>query len=398
MNKIKKSSLHHKLMVNNISINDNKSVIKFLKTNPILTNNKKVKIFEEMWSKWLGVKYSVFVNSGSSANLVSISYLRTLYSSGEIIVPTLTWVSDITSILYSNFKPVFVDINLETLSLDDSNLEKVINKKTRAIFITHLLGLNGLTDKILKLVKKYKIYLIEDVCESHGAKFRNKKLGSFGDISNFSFYYAHHMSTIEGGMVCTNKKNIYEKIRIMRGHGLLRESTDKNLKIKKIKEFKDLNKEFLFLHPGYNLRSTEINAVYGISQIKNLDKNNQKRIANFKFFLKNLDDEKYVTNFNINGSCNYAFIILFNKKYRNLKFRENFESTLNKNNIEHRRGLSGGGDQTRQPYLRYFKNKYRIYGKLKNTDIVHNYGFYIGNYPSLKKSKILQICKLLNSI
>ena len=398
MNKIKKSSLHHKLMVNNISINDNKSVIKFLKTNPILTNNKKVKIFEEMWSKWLGVKYSVFVNSGSSANLVSISYLRTLYSSGEIIVPTLTWVSDITSILYSNFKPVFVDINLETLSLDDSNLEKVINKKTRAIFITHLLGLNGLTDKILKLVKKYKIYLIEDVCESHGAKFRNKKLGSFGDISNFSFYYAHHMSTIEGGMVCTNKKNIYEKIRIMRGHGLLRESTDKNLKIKKIKEFKDLNKEFLFLHPGYNLRSTEINAVYGISQIKNLDKNNQKRIANFKFFLKNLDDEKYVTNFNINGSCNYAFIILFNKKYRNLKFRENFESTLNKNNIEHRRGLSGGGDQTRQPYLRYFKNKYRIYGKLKNTDIVHNYGFYIGNYPSLKKSKILKICKLLNSI
>ena len=398
MNKIKKSSLHHKLMVNNISINDNKSVIKFLKTNPILTNNKKVKIFEEMWSKWLGVKYSVFVNSGSSANLVSISYLRTLYSSGEIIVPTLTWVSDITSILYSNFKPVFVDINLETLSLDDSNLEKVINKKTRAIFITHLLGLNGLTDKILKLVKKYKIYLIEDVCESHGAKFRNKKLGSFGDISNFSFYYAHHMSTIEGGMVCTNKKNIYEKIRIMRGHGLLRESTDKNLKIKKIKEFKNLNKEFLFLHPGYNLRSTEINAVYGISQIKNLDKNNQKRIANFKFFLKNLDDEKYVTNFNINGSCNYAFIILFNKKYRNLKFRENFESTLNKNNIEHRRGLSGGGDQTRQPYLRYFKNKYRIYGKLKNTDIVHNYGFYNGNYPSLKKSKILQICKLLNSI
>ena len=398
MNKKKKSSLHHKLMVNNISINDNNSVIKFLKTNPILTNNKKVKMFEEMWSKWLGVKYSVFVNSGSSANLVSISYLRTLYSSGEIIVPTLTWVSDITSILYSNFKPVFVDINLETLSLDDRNLEKVINKNTRAIFLTHLLGLNGLTDKILKLVKKYKIYLIEDVCESHGAKFRNKKLGSFGDISNFSFYYAHHMSTIEGGMVCTNKKNIYEKIRIMRGHGLLRESTDRNLKEKKIKEFRNLNKEFLFLYPGYNLRSTEINAVYGISQIKNLDKNNQKRIANFKFFLKNLDSDKYVTNFNIVGSCNYAFIILFNKKYRNLKFREKFERTLNKNNIEHRRGLAGGGDQTQQPYLRYFKNKYRIYGKLKNTDIVHNYGFYIGNYPTLKKSKILQISKLLNSI
>ena len=126
-------------------------------------------------------------------------------------MPTLTWVSDVTSILYANFKPVFVDINLDTLSIDDAKLEKAINKNTRAIFLTHLLGLNGLTEKILKIVKKNKIFLIEDVCESHGAKFNNKKLGTFGDISNFSFYYAHHMSTIEGGMVCTNQKEFMKE-------------------------------------------------------------------------------------------------------------------------------------------------------------------------------------------
>ena len=398
MNKINLSGLNHKLMDNNITAQDNDAVIKFLKTNPILTNSKKVKKFEEMWSKWLGVKYSVFVNSGSSANLVSISYLRTIFNSGEIIVPTLTWVSDVTSILYANFKPVFVDINLDTLSIDDAKLEKAINKNTRAIFLTHLLGLNGLTEKILKIVKKNKIFLIEDVCESHGAKFNNKKLGTFGDISNFSFYYAHHMSTIEGGMVCTNQKRIYERVRIMRGHGLLRESTDENLKKKKIKKFKNLNKKFLFLYPGYNLRSTEINAIYGISQIKRLNVNNKKRISNFKFFLNNLDKNKFVTNFNIKGSCNYALIILFNKNYRNMKFRKKFESKLNQYSIEFRRGLAGGGDQTQQPYLKYFKNKYKIFGRLKNTNIVHKYGYYIGNYPTLKKTRILKICKLLNSI
>ena len=125
----------HKLMENNISEQDNKKVISFLKTNPILTNNKKVEEFEKKWSKWLGVKYSVFVNSGSSANLVSMAYLRTLYKSGEIIVPTVTWVSDVTSILYSNFKPVFVDINLSNLAVNDNNIEKAINKNTRAIFL-----------------------------------------------------------------------------------------------------------------------------------------------------------------------------------------------------------------------------------------------------------------------
>ncbi len=389
--------MNHKLMENNISVSDNKNVINFLKTNPILTNNKKVEEFEKKWSKWLGVKYSIFVNSGSAANLVSISYLRTLYKDGEIIVPTITWVSDITSVLYSNFKPVFVDINLENLAMNEHLIEKAINKKTRAIFLTHALGLNGLTEKILKIVNKHKIFLIEDVCESHGARYKGKRLGSFGKISNFSFYYAHHLSTIEGGMVCTNDRSIYEKVRIMRGHGLLRESKDKKLKSMFSNKYKFLNNEFLFLFPGYNLRSTEINAVYGLSQIKNLDRKNKKRIENFSFFLNSLDEKKFYTNFNLKGSCNYAFIIILKKHFRNFKFREHFENLLLKHKIEFRRGLSGGGDQTKQPYFKFFRQKKKIIGKLENTKIVHNYGYYIGNYPTLKKNKIKKICKILNS-
>ena len=390
--------MKHSLMNNNITPDDNKSVINFLKKNPRLTNGEMVKSFEKKWSKWLGVKYSVFVNSGSAANLASISYLRTLYNNGEVIVPTVTWVSDVTSVLYNNFKPVFVDINLENLAANENLIKRAINKKTRAIFITHLLGLNGLTDGIIELAKKNKILLIEDVCESHGATFKKKKLGSYGSISNFSFYYAHHMSTIEGGMICTNEKKIYETLRIIRGHGLLRESQDTKMKKKTIKKFNHLNKEFLFLYPGYNLRSTEINAVYGLSQIKRLDQNNKNRVKNFSLFLKSLDDEKYMTNFNSEGSCNYAFIIILQEKFRNFNFRKKFENILNKKNIEFRRGLAGGGDQTKQPYLNYFKNKFKIVGNLKNTKIVHNYGYYIGNYPTLKKQKILEICKILNSV
>ena len=390
--------MKHKLMDNNISISDNRTVINFLKRNPILTNSKKVQEFENKWSKWLKVKYSVFVNSGSSANLLSMSYLKTIFSNGEVIVPTITWVSDITSVLYCNFKPVFVDINLSNLAINEEKIEKAINENTRAIFLTHVLGLNGLTDKILKIAKKKNILLIEDVCESHGAIFKKKKLGTYGQISNFSFYYAHHMSTIEGGMVCTNNKKIYEKLRIIRGHGLLRESKDNKFKSYFANKYKNLNSEFLFLFPGYNFRSTEINAVYGINQLKNLDKNNKKRVKNFSIFLQNLDKNKYFTEFDTNGSCNYAFILIFNKVFRNMSFRARFEKILRKNNIEFRRGLSGGGDQTQQPYFNYFGIKKRIVGDLKNTKIVHNFGYYIGNYPSLKKSKIMSICKLLNSI
>ena len=388
----------HKLMTNNITRDDNEAVINFLKTNPILTNNKKVLEFEKKWSKWLGVKYSVFVNSGSSANLLSISYLKTLHKKGEIIVPALTWVSDVTSILYNGFTPVFVDINLNNLSANYDSIKNGINKNTIGIFLTHALGFNALSDELIKLIKKNKLILIEDVCEAHGAKYKNKKLGTYGKISNFSFYYAHHMSTIEGGMVCTNDKDVYDTIRIMRSHGMIRESTILSKKQKYFKNFSSLNRDFVFAYPGYNFRSTEVNAVYGINQLKRLTLNNKKRINNFNYFLSKLDKTKYYCDFKTNGSCNYAFVIIFKKDFRNLKFRNKFERMLQKKKIEFRRGTAGGGNQVKQPYLKYYKGKFKKSKNLINTDIIHDYGYYIGNYPELSKEKIDKICNILNFV
>ena len=186
----KNKDFNHPLMSNNITSDDNKQVINFLKDDPNLTNGKKVKEFEKKWSKWLGVKYSVFVNSGSSANILSLSYLRTIFPlGGEVIVPSLNWVSNINAILYAGFKPVILDVNLNNLGVSEKQIKKAINKRTVAIFITHILGFSAFSSHIFKILsnQKKKIFLIEDVCESHGAKFKNRKLGTFGNISNFSF-------------------------------------------------------------------------------------------------------------------------------------------------------------------------------------------------------------------
>ncbi len=389
-------SFFHSLMSNNFTRKDINSVISLLKKkNIVLTQSKNVKKFEKAWSKWLNIKYSVFVNSGSSANLLTITALKILYGKGEIILPTLTWVSDINSVIQNNFKPVFVDIDPKNLSMSETEIIKKVNKNTKAVFLTHAQGFNGLSSKLISFLKKRKIALIEDVCESHGATFKNRKLGTFGKISNFSFYYAHHMSTIEGGMVCTNDKKIYELIKVLRSHGMAREMGNISTERKVIKKYSKLSPKFIFLYSGYNFRNTEIGAVIGLSQLKSLNKNNTKRSKNFRIFLKYIDEKKYRTDFKLEGSCNYAFpVILKNKDY---KFRERFEKTLLKNRIEFRRGNAGGGNQLRQPYLKNFVKNINL-KNFKEVEHIHFFGYYIGNYPSLEKSKIIKICNILNSV
>jgi CDP-6-deoxy-D-xylo-4-hexulose-3-dehydrase len=383
-------------MHNNFTSNDRRAAIKLLKTkNIILTQSKNVKKFEQTWSKWLGVKYSVFVNSGSSANLLTISILKILYKKNEIIVPTLTWVSDISSVIQNNFKPVFVDINPKNLCMNEDEIIKKINKKTLAVFLTHVQGFNGLSDRLLTFLKRKKILLIEDVCESHGATFKNKKLGTFGLISNFSFYYAHHMSTIEGGMICTNNRRIYELARMLRSHGMTRESNNYSFEKKMIKKYSNLSPKFIFLYPAYNFRNNEIGATIGLNQLKSLDKNNVKRKKNLSLFLSLLDKNKYRTNFNLKGSCNYAFPLILNKP--DFKFRKILENILIRKGIEFRRGNAGGGNQLRQPYLKPYLKNINL-ENFKEVDHIHFFGYYIGNYPSLTNDKIRKICKVLNSI
>jgi CDP-6-deoxy-D-xylo-4-hexulose-3-dehydrase len=389
----------HPLMNNNYTNQDMAVVRNLLKNrNIVLTQSKKVEEFEKKWSKWLKVKYSTFVNSGSSANYISISLLKVVNKNktkNEIIVPSLTWVSDVNSVIMNGFKPVFVDINLSNLSMNTKEVLKKINNKTLAVFITHAQGFNGLNDELINKLKQKKIHLIEDVCESHGAKFKNKKLGTYGLISNFSFYYAHHMTTIEGGMICTNNKKIYELSKILRSHGMVREAKNKKYEKKLINKYKDLSPQFIFLYSTLNFRNNEIAATFGINQLKNLDKNNQLRTKNFLLFLKNLDSKKYWINYDIHGSCNYAFPIIL--KTKNLKKRDYFEKQLFKNNIEFRRGNAGGGNQLRQPYLKDII-KLKNFKEFKNVELVHFFGYYIGNYPELKREKTLKITQILNNI
>ena len=278
---------------------------------PVLTQSKNVRAFEEEWSRWLGVKYSVFVNSGSSANLVTLAALRELHpDGGEVIVPPVTWVSDIAAVLHCGFTPVFADIDPRTLGMDTDAILARITPRTRAVFLTHVLGYNALSQKLLDELKARRVPLIEDVCESHGATFEDRKLGTFGWASNFSFYYAHHLSTIEGGMVCTDDENLYEAVRMLRSHGMVRELSTEGRKFDYVEEYPDLNPDFIFAFPAYNVRSTEINAVIGRSQLRRLDDNNQRRTANFMLFLRNLDPNLYRTDFHTEGSSNYAFTLV----------------------------------------------------------------------------------------
>jgi CDP-6-deoxy-D-xylo-4-hexulose-3-dehydrase len=200
------SNFYLPLMSDNIDKEDVNALIDFLSQDqiPKLTNGPKVIEFENAWGEWLGTKYNLMVNSGASANELTMLALNYIHGEGEIIVPPLTWISDISSVIFSGMKPVFCDINLKNFSFDIEKLKQVITPNTRAIFLTHVLGVNGLTDELIQLCNENNILLIEDVCESHGTTFKGQKVGTYGFASNFSFYFAHHMSTIEGGMICTN--------------------------------------------------------------------------------------------------------------------------------------------------------------------------------------------------
>lgn len=380
-------------MNDNIDKEDINSVINFLSTDkiPKLTNGPKVIEFEYAWGRWLGTQYNLFVNSGASANELTMLALAYLVGEGEIIVPPLTWISDISSVLFAGHKLVFVDVNFENLSFDIEKLKAAITPNTKAIFLTHVLGINGLTDELIEICEKNSILLIEDVCESHGTTFQGCKVGNFGFASNFSFYFAHHMSTIEGGMICTNNHIFYQVCRALRSHGMTREMTNEPMRASIIAENPDLNPDFIFLRPSHNFRSTEINAVIGLSQLPKLDTKNQERIDNFNYFMSKLDSEKYHTEIKTEGNCNYAFIVIM--KDPDFRKRYALEEKLIENGIEFRRGLSGGGNQMRQPF---FKSTYEDFSDFPNIEHIHNFSWYIGNYPGLEREKIDFLLEVLN--
>ena len=385
------------LMRNNILREDLDAVIEHLKQDdPILTHGANVRAFESEWSEWLGVKYSVFVNSGASANLLTMAILKIRHpEGGEVITPPLAWVSDVASVLQNGFTPVFADINPATLAMDTAQILRKITDKTRAVFLTHVQGFDGLTDELIAELKRRNIPLIEDVCESHGATHNGKRLGSLGWISNFSYYYAHHMSTIEGGMVCTNDPKVYQQLRMLRSHGMVREANDPVVREAYQSENPELNPDFIFAFPAYNVRNTEIGGIMGRSQLKRLDQIVKRRTENLLRFLKQIDPSKYRTDFKLEGSSNYAFNLILKNPDDNLVHRVMHK--LRDAGVEFRRGSAGGGNQIRQPYLKgIVPDGHHL--DFPETEHVHFYGFYIGNFPDLKDEEVDEICAIVSAV
>lgn len=384
------------LMQNNIDRSDLEALIDFLNTSDRFTNGPKVREFEQAWSDWLGGGYRcVFVNSGSSANYITMAALKEKYGDGEVILSPIGWTSDVASVITAGLKPVFVDVNLYNLALKEEEVLERITPQTKAVLLTHVLGYNGLTQKILDVCREKNILLIEDVCESHGAVFAGRKCGSYGDVSNFSFYYAHHMSTIEGGMICTKDEEMYRLMRMMRSHGMLRECDDKAYMEQVSMQYPEVHPEFIFTVPGYNMRSTELNAVIGLNQLKRLDRNVEKRRKNYDFFIRHLDGEKYYTEFAHEGNSNYAFVVMPNASVDGLYDR--MINAYRNANVEFRRGTAGGGNMTRQPYIRKRCPQLEP-ADYPNAEYIHENGVYIGNYPGLEEKKIAGLCQMLNAL
>ena len=369
------------LMKNNISRQDLDLLIDYLlQDDPKLTHGPNVREFENEWSKWLGVAGSVMVNSGASANDLTIMALKETFGPGEVIVPALTWVSDIASVINAGMTPIFVDVDPRNLGMSLESVKNALSPKTKAVFLTHVLGFNALSDPLLQLLKDSNVPLIEDVCESHGTTHNGKKVGSFGLASNFSFYYAHHMTTIEGGMISSDNLEFLELIRMMRSHGMVREARSIEVKNAYRDRYPDLNPDFIFAYSAHNMRPTEIQGILGRSQLPRLDDIILKRAENFDLFLKSLDGEKFQTDFEIQGNSNYAFTLIM--KDHDFETRDKIESALKGFGIEFRRGLAGGGNQLRQPYVRERKN----FPEPENfpvTDHIHHFAWYFGNYPDL---------------
>jgi len=363
---------HWPLMGEIITENQRMDLAKFILSTTRYTQGPQVKEFEDQWSKWLGTKYSVFVTSGSTANYVLVAAIKERYNlkdGDKVLVPANTWVTSISPIIQNNLTPIFYDISLDNFGPDEGSIEKIKQKHSeiKFAFVTHLLGLPA----NLNSIKKYypEIIIGEDVCESHGTTVKDNKAGTLGAGSTFSFYFGHHMTTVEGGMVCTNDKELYNLIKIKRSHGLARELPKEQFKSTQEK-YPTLHPQFIFLTDGYNFRNTELYAFLGQLQLKDLDNSIKIRRQNYKQFREMLLN--YLELFHIpQEEGNSSFCLPFICKTAKLK--EYLSNYLETKGYETRPIIAG--NLLRQPFLREFENE----TILKNSDIVHHNGLYIGN-------------------
>ncbi len=370
-----------KLQENVINDSDLDLLVSFIKETKRFTQFTKVAEFETAFAKWQGCLHCVFVNSGSSANLLLINSAKEYFgwdNGDEVIVPAVTWPTTVTPVLQCGLTPVFVDANLSDLSLDYDKVSSKISSKTRAIFVAHLLGFPANIARLQEIISGRDIIILEDCCESQGAMLNGTKVGNLGVAGAFSFYWGHHMTTVEGGMMCTNNGELYKLFLLKRSHGLARELPPENHA--ELKEaYKDIEFKFLFLTDGFNVRNTEFNAVLGLAQIARIDDFIRKRNNNYQEFIKickNYQNELILLD--VPGISSFVLPFFFRSKER----KETFQAIIREVGIESRPLISG--NLLRQPFL----SKYYNATDYPNADFIHTNAFYIGNNQFVDENRL----------
>ena len=380
------------LMGETITFMDRLKMAHFALTAKKFTFGEKVKQFENEWSEWLGAKHSLYVSSGSTANFLLVAAVKELYklkAGDKVLVPACTWMTNVSPIMQLGLEPVFCDVNLDNFSFDLEEARLIALKHDiKMVFITHLLGFSANNEGIKRIFPR--AIIIDDICESHGCKTPyGEKCGSNSLGATFSFYFGHHMSTVEGGMISTNNTKLYDLMKIKRSHGMARESINFDEYAKK---YPDVDKQFLFVTDGYNFRNHEICAVLGISQLKRLDKMVEIRNRNHKLFTEIID--KYPNLFytiknpkTISSFC-FPFICRSNEIMLAMK------DTFTKHTIEYRPVVAG--NLLSQPFLKDYKIE--TTKKRTNADIIQTQGVYIGNNHFVTESDMKFLDKVVGEI
>ena len=358
----------------------------WISTFPRLTKGEKTIEFEKKWSNWLGSGSSLFVNSGSSANLIMAAALRYSDSlkNNIVIAPAVAWGTTVAPFMQLGFDVELCDCDPDTLGLDLDHLEDLLQEhEPSAVILVHVLGCPNKMNEIIELCETYDVILLEDCCEAHGAEYDGQKVGTFGAMSSFSFYYGHHMSTIEGGMVTFKDNRFYEVGVMLRSHGWIRDLDKKAqqflIKKHKITEFNSL---YFFVVPGFNVRSTDINAFLGLNQLISLPVKIKRRRELWNLYAKHL--EKYV-----------KIQIPPNSKISPLAFgfisekRQEIVEKLIENDVECRPLICGSIH--RHPF-------WKKHSHLPNADRVHDYGMYIPVHDNLADDDVLGVCEIIASV
>jgi CDP-6-deoxy-D-xylo-4-hexulose-3-dehydrase len=359
------------------------------------TMGDRVREFEAEFAKYFGARYAVMVNSGSSANLVATAafffkHQRPLQRGDEAIVPALSWSTTYHPLQQYGLKLRFVDIELDTLNIDVSQLERALTPRTRIIVAVSILGNPCALDVLRKFADEHNLYLLEDNCESMGATLAGQQAGTFGDIGTFSFFFSHHISTIEGGMAVTDDEELCHLMKALRAHGWTRDlPPDSPIFDKRSGDFFEA---YRFVLPGYNVRPTEINAAIGLRQLGKLDGFVEKRRQNLALFNSLFaGDERFIIQRENGKSSSFCFPIILNPAF-NLN-RERVLNALKDADIGHR--IITGGNFLRHDVIRYYD--YQCVGEIVNANIAHDHGFFTGNHPFDLGEQIHRLRDVLNT-